>query len=177
MSIFLPLHFEKQDLVCLLLKSFYHFLNLKSRNCIKSSFLKLMVLSLMTTNSFSQVSKELLPKTKKKNVLTLIEDFDFSCPLSAQSSKSLRSFKEKVGDRVLIERRSLSFSKNDLSWIEYLDKTNQDKDENDVRKFYTNLSFRSNYQNNTLIKYPYRTIRYEWRKFWFIRSWRRRACN
>ena len=54
------------------LKIFYHFLNLKSRNCIKSSILKFMVLSLMTTTSFSQVSKE-LPKTNKKKVLTLIE--------------------------------------------------------------------------------------------------------
>ena len=53
----------------------------------------------------------------KGKTLTLVEYFDFSCPLSAQSSKSLASFKDEMGSRVQIVRKSLSFSQRGLSWI------------------------------------------------------------
>jgi len=53
----------------------------------------------------------------KGKTLTLVEYFDFSCPLSAQSSKSLASFKDKMGSRVQVVRKSLAFSEGGLSWI------------------------------------------------------------
>jgi len=95
------------------LKKFCSFLNFISRKWL---VIKLSLFSLIITVSFSKASTE-LPKKKKRKVLTLVEYFDLSCPLSAQSSRSLSSFKEKMGDRLSIERRSLAFSKNDLSWL------------------------------------------------------------
>ena len=66
--------------------------------------------------SFSE-AKEGFKRAGKGKTLTLTEYFDFSCPLSAQSSKSLSSFKEKVGSRVRIVRKSLAFSEEGFSWI------------------------------------------------------------
>ena len=66
--------------------------------------------------SFSE-AKDNFKRVERRKALTIVEYFDFSCPLSAQSSKSLASFKDKMGSRVRILRRSLAFSDEGFSWI------------------------------------------------------------
>ena len=95
----------------------------KLRLFLKSIISKPFTFHLIAVFSVSTFSLSFLEANEnyksvgKVRTVTLVEYFDFSCPLSAQSSKSLKSFKDKVGSRVSIVRKSLAFSEGGFSWI------------------------------------------------------------
>ena len=95
------------------LRSFCHFLQ-----CIfKPSFTFHLFTAFLVLPFFLSEASGGLKKVEKAKTLTLIEYFDFSCPLSAQSSKSLNSFKDKIGSHVSIIRRSLAFSERFITIV------------------------------------------------------------
>ncbi|MBG07243.1 MAG: hypothetical protein CME68_00655 [Halobacteriovoraceae bacterium] len=95
------------------LRGFCHFLQ-----CIfRTSFTFHLLIASFGLPFFLSEASGGLKKVEKAKTITLIEYFDFSCPLSAQSSKSLNSFKDQIGSHVSVIRRSLAFSEGGLSWI------------------------------------------------------------